>query len=130
MKTESELHRLFRELRHADEASAPSFRQVRARARAHDSGPYRRPLFFAVALAAFFGTLSLALLLLPRQRREARPPVSLASLEEWKAPTDFLLEIPGRELLESTPSIPTGVPKFSGIDFPNNMKRKEPSHET
>src|SRR6476659_5864137 len=31
--------------------------------------------------------------------------VSVASLAEWKAPTDFLLETPGRELLRTVPEI-------------------------
>jgi hypothetical protein len=37
------------------------------------------------------------------QRKPA--DISVASITEWKAPTDFLLETPGRELLRNVPEI-------------------------
>jgi hypothetical protein len=58
-------------------------------------------------LARFaFATLLLIVLLvsvIPFVRRsEPRPQPSITA---WKAPTDFLLATPGRELLQSTPEL-------------------------
>ncbi len=41
--------------------------------------------------------------------RQPEPSNTVASITEWKAPTDFLLETPGSELLRS-------VPRFGELD--------------
>jgi len=38
-------------------------------------------------------------------RPQPEPGKPVASLMEWKPPTDFLLETPGRELLRTVPAI-------------------------
>jgi hypothetical protein len=61
----------------------------------------------AVAVAVFTVT----------RRPETGPPWA-PSIEDWTAPTDFLLETPGIELLETVPSIgevPTVRP-LNGLD--------------
>ena len=49
-------------------------------------------------------------------RPEPRLP-SMASIEQWTAPTDFLLETPGRQLLETVPLIGTtpSLPPLEGV---------------
>jgi hypothetical protein len=46
-----------------------------------------------------------AWLLRPAPHRPDRTGQPVASLMEWRSPTDFLLETPGRELLRTVPSI-------------------------
>jgi len=53
----------------------------------------------ALAIAAAIFVLRFVAL----EPRRPSPPV--ASLTEWRAPTDFLLETPGRELLRTVPAI-------------------------
>lgn len=59
-------------------------------------------LWFAAATFALIVVAVVFLLRLGRPRREA---VSIASITEWKAPTAFLLETPGREILQTVPEI-------------------------
>jgi hypothetical protein len=46
-----------------------------------------------------------AAILLLRSERPNREEASMVSITEWKAPTDFLLETPGREILQTVPEI-------------------------
>ena len=84
---DDQLRNAFAELRSAEEKDAPRF-SVRARR--------RRP--FASLAFAIVGLIVLAIIMIPR-----RPPAP--SITSWKAPTDFLLQTPGRELLSSTPDL-------------------------
>jgi hypothetical protein len=84
---DEQLRGAFAELRRAETAHVPSFR-LRARARR----PYLRFAFAIVLLIA------LAVVMIPR--RAPQP-----SLSAWRAPTDFLLQTPGRELLHSVPDL-------------------------
>lgn len=118
---DSDLRRLFEEAREADEASAPDFRRTRHRA-AEGQATSRRPRWGLIALpAAAALAVGLGLLLAGRgsdmPSREAVPPeVSALTLDEWTAPTDFLLETPGRELLGSFPPIGASIPDVSVTD--------------
>lgn len=112
---DSELTRLFEEQRRADEASAPDFRELMARARAaakgRDFAPARegrwgrRVVLTAAALIALATGLSLL-----RPAREPRRPSNAATLADWKAPTDVLLQTPGAELLARLPVLLPSVP--------------------
>jgi hypothetical protein len=64
---------------------------------------------------------ALGLRLIPR--KPERNMTSVASLTEWKASTDFLLETPGRELLETVPVI-GAWPGFSTISEPGKKRRQ------
>jgi hypothetical protein len=84
------LRTAFTDLRNFEAAHAPRF-DPEARKRAAPS--VMPKLAFAMLLV-----IAVAFLLMP-----ARKPQP--SLESWKAPTDFLLATPGRELLGTTPQL-------------------------
>ena len=104
-----ELTRLFSEWRLADEASAPGFRQFieRARAGRKDSDPtpgVREGRWAWRAAVAAAASLALAIgLYLLRASPEPRLPSNAPTLAEWKAPSDVLLQTPGKELLGLVP---------------------------
>lgn len=88
----------FAELRRQDAGSAPEFPALlRRRAKRPGSRALSRlavgvacVLVIAVALARF----------------HSRPPAKpVPALTEWRSPTDFLLQTPGRELLISVPRL-------------------------
>lgn len=89
-----------------DEAAAPAYERL-----LHQP-PRPRRGWVAPARWAAVGALLLALAALgivwwtrPGAAPTPAPPESLA-LATWKAPTDFLLAVPGGELLDSTPAFP------------------------
>ncbi|PYQ61804.1 MAG: hypothetical protein DMF58_03640 [Acidobacteria bacterium] len=91
------LHDAFKELRRAETAHVPSFKRLwdvepalsRLRSRLRVGSTFA----FAVVLL-----IVLAVAIIPR--RPAAPSIST-----WRAPTDFLLQTPGRELLDSVPDL-------------------------
>jgi hypothetical protein len=96
---EPDLRDRFAALRREEEQGAPPFAAVRQAARAHRRRPAsRRWLLAPVSVAA-----ALCLLLVWLTERTGTPPpappgASLA-LADWRPPTDFLLQTPGREIL-------------------------------
>ena len=118
---DSDLRKLFREAREADESSAPDFRRIRQRGAGGHVTP-RRLRWGLIALpAATALAVGLGLLMAGRgsdaPSREAVPSevseASALTLDDWTAPTDFLLETPGRELLGSIPPIGADIPEVS-----------------
>jgi hypothetical protein len=111
---ESELTRLFEEQRRADEASAPGFRELMARARGAAKGrfaPAREGRWvWRVVVAAAASVAFAAGLYLLRPPPEPRMPSSAPTLADWKAPTDVLLQTPGAELLGRLPVLLSSVP--------------------
>jgi hypothetical protein len=113
---ERELTRLFTEQRRADEAKAPSFRTLMARARADANGRERgskaragRWAWRAAVTTAAVLALSTGLyLLLPGS--EPRLASDASALANWKAPTDALLQTPGGELLGRLPVLLDTIP--------------------
>jgi hypothetical protein len=100
-----DLHERFAELRRQDTASTPEFAALsRQRVRRRKS----RALFRLVIAGACVLVIAFAL-----ARYHSRPAAkSVPSLSEWRSPTDFLLQTPGRELLISVPRLgewPQGV---------------------
>lgn len=83
---------------HRDDAShAPDFAATLRKTPGGGRTIWLRP----VLAAALFVVVGLAAL-----RFYSRPHVeSTAPITEWKSPTDFLLQTPGHELLESVPQI-------------------------
>lgn len=111
---DSELTRLFEQQQRADEASAPDFRELMARARAaakgRDLAPAREGRWARrVVLTAALFALATGLSLL-RPARESRRPSNAVTLADWKAPTDVLLQTPGAELLARLPVLLPSVP--------------------
>lgn len=99
---DADLRRSFAGLRSEDARNVPSFEATVAAARR--SGTARRGWLIPAAtgtVAAVAATLAV-IAVVRRPEPRSRPSVSI---EEWTAPTDFLLETPGRELLETVPSI-------------------------
>ena len=89
---DDQLRNAFAELRRAEAARipryvAPALSRRPSRLRVGSS------LAFAVVLL-----IVLAVVMIPR-----RPPQP--SISAWRAPTDFLLQTPGRELLNSVPDL-------------------------
>jgi len=103
-RTDHDLGEQFHALRREDAAAAPPFYATLAAARAwHATAPRRRVLGLAAAAILVAG-VAVALLLARRDRRGV--PIDLAAVR-WKAPTDFLLALPGEELLRTVPKLVT-----------------------
>jgi hypothetical protein len=62
----------------------------------------RQIRWFVAAACALIALLSLLWMRSAQRRPDDK---TVASITEWKAPTDFLLETPGRELLRTVPEI-------------------------
>lgn len=101
MNDDRDLRDAFARLREADMRSAPRFG-------VHESRRRR----FVPRLA--FATLMLVLILtggyVARRAQQRRVPPANVSLSTWRAPTDFLLQTPGSELLDSTPRLDSRAP--------------------
>jgi len=97
-QTERDLRTAFAALRRENAAGAPSFAATLAGARSR--AVRRRLPLFAVA-----ATIAAALLLVV-VLRDRRPglTIDLATVR-WEAPTDFLLALPGAELLRAVPPL-------------------------
>lgn len=96
---DDELRGRFTVLRREEEQSVPVFASLwRSRTRA----PLGKGSWLVASTCAL---IVLAAILLLRSERPNSKEVSMVSITEWKAPTDFLLETPGREILQTVPEI-------------------------
>src|SRR4051794_5364070 len=94
---------LFTARERRDEAASPSFAWVLRRP-ARGTGGTRGRRWVPAAV----GLLLLALIVFGIIGRRWPPaPEPAPTLANWKAPTDFLLDVPGGELLDSTPAFPS-----------------------
>jgi hypothetical protein len=101
----AELRQLFAARQRRDEDAAPGFERL-----------LRRPARARVGRWSWAAAAALLLILIAggivwRARFGETPPRTAAipgqpTLATWKAPTDFLLNVPGGELLSSTPRFP------------------------
>lgn len=93
------LRHRFAVLRREEEQHAPKFAALW---KARPGARRRQVRWFAAAACALIALLAFLWI-----RLVERPPeeITAASITEWKAPTDFLLETPGRELLRTVPEI-------------------------
>jgi hypothetical protein len=102
MNDDSSLREQFASLRHADAASAPDFAQVTRRARrGSNDAPWKLGLTACLVLSVAAGSMWLLRMASPRGSIHAAAPM----LADWHAPTDFLLDTPGRELLHTVPDL-------------------------
>ncbi len=94
----------FAQMRSEDAAGAPAFRAMLAGAerRARRSPRGVRLTARAMATAAVLAALALGLLLL---RRPASRVELDRSATRWRGPTDFLLQLPGDQLLRTMPRL-------------------------
>jgi hypothetical protein len=97
-----ELQEPFEALRREDARAAPSFQATLAAARVRRTGPLRRRALGLAAAAIVIAGVAVALLL-TRPGRHGMT-IDLATVR-WKAPTDFLLALPGDELLRAMPQL-------------------------
>lgn len=103
---DEDLRRLFEERRTTDEEKAPPFRKLLERGR---SGARRARIGPAGLVTAAAATVALAGSLALLHRR----PQPAISIEEWRAPTDFLLDASYPNVLDTTPAPPEAVPDYS-----------------
>jgi len=105
------LREAFAKARREDAAETLAFARVweTARARRLRRG---RPVF-RLALAGL-GALALAAVLLRRPTAPSVAPPGAPSIIDWRSPTGFLLQTPGREVL-GTPALGGGLPDYSRI---------------
>ena len=101
---DDDLRDRFAALRREEEAQAPEFAVLSLGVAGHGR---RRSVGKFIAVGVCMVTMMVAVFLLRpaplKPEREAGKPV--ASLTEWRAPTDFLLETHGRELLRTVPAV-------------------------
>jgi hypothetical protein len=99
-----DLSRAFAALRREDAERAPPFDAVLTMAELRRGRRRLRPRLAAIA-AGLMAVIGLVVL-------SSRPPAPAlpraASVEQWTAPTDFLLRTPGCEILETAPRIGAG----------------------
>ena len=102
IEDEADLKERFDDLRRETAARAPSFHAtlegVAARRRA---APRHRARWLGAAVAV---SAVLVFLLTRRGQPDTRMAIDLASAR-WHAPTDFLLALPGEELLRTVPRL-------------------------
>jgi hypothetical protein len=101
---DGELRVRFAALRREEEAQAPAFALPRSDFAARG---LRWSAGTLMAAGVCVVTILVAVLLLQLEPSAPRGITSMpvASLSQWKSPTDFLLETPGREMLRSVPAI-------------------------
>jgi hypothetical protein len=116
MNDDRDLRERFDAMRRDDEGASPAFNpmwdRAARRAASRQFTISSRQALWAAAGAAFLAGATIIY-------RAASPPPKTVSEEvarafaEWKAPTDFLLRTPGRELLETVPRV--------GVDLPSGL---------
>ena len=94
---DDDLRNAFAQLRESESRNVPPFR-VAAR-------PQRS---FRLAFVAAMLVLLIAVGYLTRNRPQMPP--NTTSISTWRAPTDFLLRTPGRELIDSVPQLTPQIP--------------------
>jgi hypothetical protein len=126
MNDDRDLRENFDALRREEEGASPAFdpiwdRAARRHASRRSSRASRQTLWAAAGAAFFVGATIL-------YRAPSPAPESVSedvarAFAEWKAPTDFLLRTPGRELLETVPRVGVDLPSGPGNGMP-------PKHST
>jgi hypothetical protein len=96
-----DIRKRFAALRDEDRSRAPAFEEVLRR------GPRQPHISPALAAAACLvvGAAIVAVLHTAHEPTASTPGGAVATLALWRAPTDFLLDTPGRELLYAVPRI-------------------------
>jgi hypothetical protein len=130
MNDDRDVRESFAALRREDDAASPAFdpmwdRAARRHASRRSARASRQALWAAAGVACLAGATILY--------RAASPPPETVSddvaraFAEWRAPTDFLLRTPGRELLETVPRIGVDLPSGPTDGMPPKHSRVTPS---
>jgi hypothetical protein len=94
---DADLRQAFAVLRREEAKAAPTFEALRSRAH---GGPRRLAPLGGLLVAAAAAAAILGIVV-----RRPDPPPPMASMEQWIAPTDFLLDTPGRDIVRTVPRI-------------------------
>jgi hypothetical protein len=108
--TDADLRERFARLRMELADRMPGFAAIGQRPRPPQGVRFPFPLLAGAGAAA-----ALAAFLLLRPSTPVAPPPARAvppSLGEWRAPTDFLLQTPGRDLLSRLPTLGQDLPRL------------------
>ena len=118
-----ELARRFEELRRDDLLGAPDYGTLRARTPARGDTRRRRRLpLRPVSASLAVGAVGLLVVLVVLVGVALRVPAARSphpgsndsvAIAAWKSPTDFLLDTPGRRLLDELPEPPASVPPWA-----------------
>jgi hypothetical protein len=127
--SDEQLWQLFSVLRQEDEAHAPPFI---AEASAQPQHSPRRPGWTLAAACVLATTILAAFLWLryespPRTATPDRGSAQAVSITEWRPPTDFLLNTPGREILRTAPVIRSRPYPLSTSSPPNYRPKTPPA---
>lgn len=120
MNDDERLRDLFREADRAQRAGAPPFAGLLRVSRQRPRRTYRLALLAAAASILLAG---LVMHSLRDGRPAASPPDSFYSSVRWEGPTDFLLETPGKEILDTTPRFGAPAPPEDGSPEPEKGTR-------
>jgi hypothetical protein len=107
MNEDSKLRKLFASLRRADAVRTPTFERVLSRTRPPEHGVRGLAAAAPLGLAATLGLAAVIAAIVRLPHRHASPAIRAAApmLADWRAPTDFLLDTPGRALLDTVPEL-------------------------
>ncbi len=102
MNDDPEIRQRFAALRDEESKRVPAFEHVLRRTR---STPTLSLRAVAGSVCAVVVLAIVAALAVPQLRAPRPPDADVPSLAQWRAPTDFLLNTPGQELLQGFPRI-------------------------
>jgi hypothetical protein len=117
---DADLRAAFGAVRSEDAAGAPSFEAVLARSQ---RGTDRQLPWLVPAVTGTVAAAAVAIAVIAAARRPEPHVPTAVSIEKWTAPTDFLLETPGRELLETMPVIGE-VPTIGSLDGADESEKR------
>jgi hypothetical protein len=106
---DADLRQAFAALRREDAEKAPPFADLLADAPA-EVGHRGRRLRWGVGGLLVAASLLAAVIVRVAARRPEPTPAPMASVQQWAAPTAFLLKTPGHEILETVPRIGSRPP--------------------
>lgn len=117
----------FAALRREEARLSPQFAALWRRKAVHSGRRWR----WSVATVCLLIVAAVFWVAVFRVRSEhTQPNSTVASITEWKAPTDFLLETPGRELLRTVPRFgELNIDGWSGYAEPLPPARPSPANK-
>ena len=121
-RDDSGLREQYQRLRRQDERLARPFSRLRQAARRRSRVPSQGSLRRLLAAAALGLAVAggVGALLWPRLRTAEPSAAAIARLSQWRAPTDWLLQTPGSQLLRSVPRL--GASPFTAEDLEHDNR--------
>ena len=117
----------FSALRREEEGHCPSFAEVLRAARVRSRGSVNRWRLVTAMAAAGIAIALLALWTGPWTGKPRMPRETLPSIAEWRSPTGFLLETPGREVLAAPAGLGPSVLDLGQTRLTPPSERRSPS---